>query len=115
MLCLGNHDHKNRLVEGGFTYPLAKHFVINDEGRRIVVIHDPADIIDRPTLSTKDGPLVDNPDDVFVLYGHTHAICQHTPRRWYHMGVDTIGFAPRTLDDIVKMNMEERHGPSFAN
>ena len=98
-LIVGNHDNKllkNPICKKYFV-EIADMKMVNDNGTQIVLCHY---------------PLVEWNDyyrNVLHFYGHVHNTYHNETTRYardmknaYNVGVDVIGFAPRTLDEIIK-------------
>jgi calcineurin-like phosphoesterase family protein len=92
LLVLGNHDHPNRVA----ALNPATYHLIKDNDATVLVVHDPHD----PSVLD----LVDKYRPDYVLYGHTHAHAANVPPTWFHIGVDTIGYRPLTLEEIIRNN-----------
>ena len=90
VLCFGNHDHPRNLGWLGANGYDAIY--LDDGGRKVLVVHDPATV-----------PLDANYD--YVLYGHIHGHWPDAPDNWIHIGVDTIGYQPLTLDELIERHM----------
>lgn len=92
LFVLGNHDKEDRVAK----LDPANHRLILDGDYMVLVIHDPFD--------TRLPELIEATSPDYVFYGHTHAVAEGLPHNWFHIGVDTNGFKPRTLDEIVNAN-----------
>ena len=91
ILILGNHDKPNIKGFDGI-YEMAK---VKDKGHAIILCHYPQ--------AEWDGYY----NGVFHVYGHIHnnqnkaAEIMATIPNAFNVGVDVIGFTPRTADEII--------------
>lgn len=98
-LIKGNHDHfiKDRSLWKYFE-SIDDYLKINDNGRTVILFHYP--------LAEWDGFYRDS----IHLFGHIHnndndaAKIMRSIKNCYNVGADLLGFTPRTLDEIIKIN-----------
>lgn len=100
-LIIGNHDTKTvKESRGTFDFIEVEHLLeVNDDGTQIVLCHYP--------LVEWNGYY----RNVLHFYGHVHNNYHNETARYardmknaYNVGVDVIGFTPRTLDEIINLS-----------
>lgn len=98
-LIKGNHDKYSFCVDirtNGQVEWVKDYAEIDDNGRMVVLFHYP--------IEDWNGQYHGS----YHLYGHVHNNDNNykiMPRR-YNVGVEVIGYEPRTLDELIEMNKE---------
>ena len=98
-LVLGNHDRLNADMNKHFEW-VKEYAEIKDGDNHIILCHYPIPFFKN---HTRDG--------YYHFYGHVHntfhnetTVYASKMKNAYNVGVDIIGFTPRTLEEIVKKN-----------
>lgn len=96
----GNHDKESLMMSlrsSGLVEWVSDYQIIDDNNKMVVLFHYP--------IEDWNGQYHGS----YHLYGHVHNNDNNykkMPRR-YNVSVELIGYEPRTLDELIKMNMDK--------